>query len=88
MKMSLRKYYFTFGTDNRYPYIGGWVLVYATDIKHAANLFREKYPDRDNYGCLNCADYYSEKEFKMKETGNLGAYCHDVIIPDGAEADD
>ena len=88
MKIGLRKYYFTFGTSGKYPYKGGWVTVYAVDIHHAIQLFREKYADRDNYGAINCADYYSEKEFTMKETGNFGAYCHDVIMPEGAELDD
>lgn len=88
LKMKLKKFYFTFGTSYRYPFRGGWVLVYAADIYHATNLFREKYPNRGDYNCLNCADYYDEEHFTMKKTGNLGAYCHDVIMPEGAELDD
>ena len=86
--MKLKKFYFTFGTSCRYPFKGGWVLVWAADINHAADLFREKYPNRTDSNCLNCADYYDEKHFTMGESGNLGAYCHDVIMPEGAEFDD
>ena len=88
MKMKLKKFYFTFGTSYRYPFKGGWVLVWAADINHAADLFREKYPNRTDSNCLNCADYYDEKHFTMGESGNLGAYCRDVIMPEGAEFDD
>ena len=34
------------------------------------------------------ADYYDEEHFTMEKTGNLGAYCHDVIMPEGAEFND
>ena len=85
MNEDLRKYYFTFGTDEKYPYTGGWVLVYATNIHQANRLFKRKYPNRAGSQCMNCADVYSEKEFDMKETGNFGFYCHDVITPEGTE---
>ncbi len=83
--MELKRFYFTFGTDERYPYRGGWVEVWGVDLNHAVQLFKEKYPNRSGYVWLNCADYYNESDFTMKETGNLGAYCHDVIVPKGAE---
>lgn len=85
-KVPLKKFYFTFGSSDAYPYRGGWVEVYAVDISHAIMQFRNEYPDRN--GLLNCADYYTENRFKMNDKGNLGAYCHRVIIPEGAEADE
>lgn len=79
--MELKKYYFTFGSDKSFPFRGGWVEVYAKDIRHAAKVFRKKYPDREDYGCLNCADYYSEENFTMLESGNMGEFCHEVLMP-------
>ena len=86
MKINLNKYYFTFGTDKRYPYCGGWVEVYAISLYHAVTLFRNKYLDRTGAGVVNCADYYREELFpdEFFKNGNLGACCHDVIKPEGA----
>lgn len=77
--MGLNKFYFTFGSDEKFPFQGGWVEVHAKDLRWAIEIFRRKYPDRDDYGCLNCADYYSEEDFDMLETGNRGAFCHEVL---------
>jgi len=84
--MELKKYYFTFGADEKFPYRGGWVEVYAKSLKHAKMFFQENYPNRKNYDCLNCADYYTEEAFKdtnMFNQGNLGKGCQDVIMPYG-----
>ncbi len=75
------KIFYTFGTDERYPFRGGWVEVEADNMKQAHALYRASYPDREP-GILNCADYYTEEQFMsigMMETGNRGAYCHRVI---------
>ena len=75
------KVFYTYGTSERYPFCGGWVEVEANTMKQAHALYRAAYPDRDP-GILNCADYYTEEQFRrtgMMETGNLGAYCHRII---------
>lgn len=74
------KIYYTFGTDERYPHRGGWVEVEADTIKQAHAAFRRHYPDRTT-GILNCADYYTEKQFADADmaTGNFGAFCHKKI---------
>ena len=72
------KFYYTFGTDEHYPFKGGWAEVEAEDIKEAHRIFRYYIPDRTR-GFLHCADYYTERQFKatgMMETGNFGAFCH------------
>ena len=72
------RFYFTFGTDEHYPYRGGWAEVEAEDLKEACSIFRYYFPDRVP-GILHCADYYTEEQFKtsgMMETGNFGAFCH------------
>ena len=70
--------YYTFGTDPRYPYIGGWVTVESGSLEKAHRIFRAYCPDRTP-GVLNCADYYTEEEFMrtgMYQAGNHGAFCH------------
>lgn len=82
--MMLRYYYFTFGTDPDYPFAGGWVTVAAPSRQAAVQIFRLYYPNEANTEALNCADVYTEEEFKetgMEETGNFGAFCHAVIEP-------
>lgn len=76
------KVFYTFGSDDRFPFRGGWVEVEAPTMKEAHALFREHYPDREP-GILNCSDYYTEEQFKesgMLVTGNRGAFCHCRII--------
>lgn len=75
------KVFYTYGSDERYPFYGGWVEVEAYSMTQAHALYRAAYPDREP-GILNCADYYTEGQFRrtgMMETGNRGAYCHRVI---------
>ena len=61
----LKRYYFTFGTSPEFP-------------------FKAYYPSERDPGILNCADYYSEESFQeteIAETGNFGAFCHEIIEP-------
>ena len=76
----MNAYYYTFGTDERYPYQGGWVQVFAETMKEANQFFRKYYPDR-NEGILNCAIVYEQEEFpkSMLINGNLGWYCHRTL---------
>lgn len=77
------KMYYTFGSDERYPFRGGWVEIEAPSVAAAHRAFRALYPDRDpDIALLNCADYYSESTFAstgMAQAGNLGAFCHRKI---------
>lgn len=75
------KVYFTYGTSENQPFIGGWTEVEAPDIKTACALFRAYHPDKTE-GILNCADYYTEEQFKdttMHEEGNYGYRCREKI---------
>lgn len=68
------KVFYTFGSDDRFPFCGGWVEVEAPSMKEAHAIFRANYPDRQP-GILNCSDYYTESQFKesdMLSTGNRG----------------
>jgi len=80
----LKRYYFTFGTAPEFPFCGGWVIVVAPDFHAAAQVFKAYYPSERDPGILNCADYYSEESFQeteIAETGNFGAFCHEIIEP-------
>ncbi|MDL2327503.1 hypothetical protein LJC64_02430 [Ruminococcaceae bacterium OttesenSCG-928-A11] len=77
----MQKYYYTFGSDERFPYQGGWVEVMATSFAEAHAKFRARFPDR-HQNCLNCSDYYDQGRMEATEmltTGNRGAFCHEVI---------
>ena len=60
----MNNYYFTFGSDPRYPYgINDYVQVIAHDIREAVAIFRQHHPDRPGTHLVNCAFYYTEEEF-------------------------
>lgn len=75
------KFYFTYGTDKRYPFQGGWTEVEAGDANEACRIFRSFHPDRTK-GIVNCASIYSEEQFQQTEmyrSGNFDRYCHEVL---------
>ena len=76
------KFYYTFGTDEQFPYERGWVEVVADNQEEADAKFRNRFPDV-NKGILNCAFVYTEENFSktsMASVGNCGEFCHEVII--------
>lgn len=80
-------FYFTYGTDDEYPYRGGWTEVRAMDHADACRTFRQRHPSRPGTDLLNCAFVYLENDFKntemFKENDNLGAGCHETLVSDG-----
>lgn len=83
----MKKYYYTFGMDERFPFQGGWTEVIADDINNAHAVFRRKHPDRTP-GILNCSDYYTEQQFRKSEmygNGNLGRKCLEVLFAEEAQ---
>ena len=81
--MQINNFYFTFGTDEAFPFQGGWVIVKAPDMMTARQIFMLYFPSVSGY--LNCAFVYSEEEFKKtkmyKDGENMGAGCHMIIGP-------
>ena len=58
------KFYFTYGSDKRYPFQDGWTEIEAPSYALACAIFREYHPDRDpDAPCLNCAEVYTEEQF-------------------------
>lgn len=61
---AVKNVYYTFGSAKQFPYHHGeYVLVRALSFDDAHKTFRASFPDRVP-NTLNCADYYSEEEFR------------------------
>ena len=79
-----KKFYFTYGTSDCYPFKGGWTLIYAPNKTAAAQIFKAYHPNPNDSTLLNCCDYYDAQYFEkssMYIDGNLGVYCHEIIAP-------
>lgn len=76
---NFQKYYFTFGSDEAFPYYGGWVIIEAANEIMARDLFAIIFPNR-RHNTLNCAWVYTEEKFKQtdmyKKNDNMGSACH------------
>lgn len=68
----MEKYYFTFGSWEKFPYQNTYLTVVASGYEDAVKTFREKYPDITP-NCLNCSDCYGEKEWER-----VGQYYADM----------
>ena len=55
----MHKFYFTFGSWERFPYQDGYMIVIAENQSEAIAAFRKKYPDIVE-NTINCSDYYTE----------------------------
>lgn len=77
----MQKFYFTFGTSEKFPFRGGWVMVIAPDRSKAVAAYRARHPDV-NKGIINCSDIYTEEQFMKTEmvNSNLGAACHEILL--------
>ncbi len=77
----MKKYYFTYGTSEDFPYKGGWTVVIAESMKDAIALFDLVHPRRSDF--VNCSSMYNEAQFSKtemcKNNDNFGAGCHEVI---------
>lgn len=75
-KMVLHNYYFTFGSDPKFPFYKGYLIVKAESINVACDKFEKKYPGRLPY-TINCSAYYTEEQWKNIKH-DMGI-CHEVI---------
>lgn len=77
----MREYYFTFGSNETHPFMGGWAVVHAQTMSDAINKFCEVHPKTTD-GFINCALIYYESDFKatkMYTNGNFGKFEQEVI---------
>ncbi len=74
------KFFYTFGSDERFPYQNGWVEVHAADWSEAHEKFRARFPDR-NPNVINCSFFYDEKRWREMDPEHTwhGFRCHEVI---------
>ena len=78
------KFFFTYGSDERFPFQNGWTEIDAPSFVLACAAFRHFHPDRDpEILSLNCADVYAEDDFKnntlMCFRANDKDRCHEKI---------
>ena len=59
-----KKFYFTFGTDEKYPFQGGWVEIIAENKKEAIFTFQAHYPNRQGSPFYNACDCYESSYFE------------------------
>lgn len=77
----MQNFYFTFGSDGRFPYgRDDYVLVQAENLPMACSAFKVVHPNRTGSNCLNCADFYTESSFqRMRETYYAGRDPAEII---------
>ena len=77
----MAKYFFTFGSDERFPYgREDYVMVYAENAHIAALKFKNVHPNRPGSPFLNCADIYSEENFNsFRDKYYLGVKPREII---------
>jgi len=56
-------FYFSFGSNEGYPFKNGYIIVYAFDLPSACRTFKELYPNKRDPECLNCSFVYSKEEW-------------------------
>lgn len=81
-----QSFFYTFGTDSRFPYQKGWVEVQAEDRPKADALFRNRFPDVHK-GVLNCSFVYTKEQFEKNLQKEYTMFpdwriCHDFISTD------
>ena len=61
----LQNYYFTFGSDRRFPFSQSeYVIVRADSINKACELFKAVWPSRPGSNLVNCASIYDQTQWK------------------------
>jgi len=80
----MNRYFYTFGSDLKFPYQNGWVEIRAVSWEEAHAKFRARFPSRPGHdGTLNCAFFYDEEQWKKMDPEHTWANyewrCHKII---------
>lgn len=84
----MKTFYFTYGSDERFPYQHGWTEITAPSLACAQQVFKMFHPNRKNPDgtdaeCLNYSWHYAEEDFKQtamyEKNDNFGAGCVERI---------
>ena len=81
-------FYYTFGSDEGFPFQGGWVEVNANNLGEANDMFRSYFADRN--GALNCVFVYDSEEWAQTPMAQSDApeqICHMKIDQYNADPD-
>ena len=63
--MNMNLFFFTFGSDEKYPFKSTEFVMVVADTEHeACEKFTAKYPKRIGSDCVNCAFVYTKEQFK------------------------
>lgn len=79
----MNRFYFTFGSDERFPFQGGWVEILAATMSGAVKVFDAYFPNRFGNTSLYTARFDEEVFLGtgFPDKGVSGAYCHMKIGP-------
>ncbi|MCT7397820.1 hypothetical protein N5B56_01795 [Eubacterium sp. LFL-14] len=61
----MKKFYFTFGDWDKFPFQNGYLIVESKDIAEGIAEFRKHHPDI-NEGTVNCSFIYNEEEWEKE----------------------
>ena len=80
----MKKFYYSFGTDDMFPLKKGWIIMYANTRLEADRKFRILFPARHD-GILNCSFVYNEARWAEMDPEHTwpGWKCHGIygVIP-------
>jgi len=78
----MNRYFYTFGSDPKFPYQNGWVEIHADSLDEADKKFRTRFPDRPGHeGIMNFSFSYNEKRWGEMDPEHTwtGYRCYEVI---------
>ena len=80
----MERLYFTFGSNPEHPYQRGqYIMVIGNTMKDCTNTFKKKYPNKAGSDSLNCADYYTEKNWKnIEKEYYKGKAPEEILVSD------
>lgn len=83
----MNRYFYTFDSDERFPYQGGYIEIRADSWMEADIAFRKFHPDRPgSCGAINCTGWYSEEEWhETRMATNPDCMLHEIITVEHEE---
>lgn len=61
----MKKFYFTFGSDPKYPFgREDFIEVHAANLLGAQKAYKKIHPNRPGSNLINCAEIYDEKTWE------------------------
>jgi len=81
----MQKVYFTFGSWEKFPHQNGYMVVIGEDFNDALAAYRAKYPDVTE-ACVNCSDFYDEKQWERVKGYYVGKEPKEVLVSDKYKA--